>query len=186
MFPIVMAPAPARVPSPDPAHVPKRHRRPGRSIPLDDLAPGSKTGKGKHPLKPGAASSSDKGKQTVPVDELRRAVKGMGNMPTGAPSKLHDFVATDDGIIGSVIPKLPSAPQLNRSDALKVMDKAEGIEGIFCPCITYGKVKHELDEAQKSRAGEEEPEEDNFNACNGPCCGYAAVTILLLCEFSSC
>ncbi|KAG8158970.1 hypothetical protein KVR01_011413 [Diaporthe batatas] len=148
MIPMVMAPVMAPIPSP----APRRHKQPERSIPLEDLTPGKTPGKSKHLHKPGPASSSDKRKNAIPVDELRRAVKGMGEMPTGAPSKLHDFVATDNGIVGSVIPKLPSAPQLSRSDALKVLDKAEATEGIFCPCITYGKVKHELDKAQKSRA----------------------------------
>lgn len=165
-------------PSPGPMNQNRHHA--GRSIPLQEINPDTSRAKGKGPRKPDAARKKDKGKLAVPVDDLRRAVMGMEDVPTGGPSKLHDFVATDNGIIGSMMPKLPSAPQLNRSDALKVMDKAEAIEGFFCPCITYGKVKHELDKAQKSRAGEEEPDEDTFNSCNGPCCGYAAVTILLL------
>lgn len=150
------------------------------TYPLDDIGPGKTKAKGKQPLKPGAASLSDKDKHAIPLEDLRRAVKGVEDVPTGAPSRLHDFVATDDGIVGSVIPKLPGAPQLNRADALEVLDKSQIIEGFFCPCITYGKVKHELDQAEKRRAGEEEAGEDNFNSCNGPCCGYAAVTIILL------
>lgn len=153
----------------------------GPSIPLESLHRNT-IEEGKDSMDFGAASTSDKGKHAVPLDDLRRAVEGIENIQTGPPSKIHNFVATDTGIVGSIVPNLPSAPQLNRSDALKIMDKSEAIEGIFCPCITYGKVKHELDQAQKNRAGEEEGEDENFNACNGPCCSYAAVTILLLCE----
>lgn len=160
--------------------VPLNHA--GPSIPLDDLNPNTNPAEGNDSLDFGATSISDKGKHAIPLDDLRQAIQGIENIQTGSPSKLHNFVATDNGIVGSAIPRLPKAPQLNRSDALKIMDKSESIEGIFCPCITYGKVKHELDKAQKDRAGEEISEEDNFNACNVPCCSYAAVTILLLCE----
>lgn len=157
----------------------------GPSIPLKDLKANTNPAEGDDSLDFGATSISDKGKHAIPLDELRQAIKGIENIQTGSPSKLPNFVATDNGIVGGAIPRLPKAPQLNRSDALKIMDKSEGIEGIFCPCITYGKVKYELEKAQRSRTGEEEGEGDNFNKCNGPCCSYAAVTILLLCEFSS-
>lgn len=157
----------------------------GPSIPLKDLKANTKPGEGNDSLDFGATSISDKGKHAIHLDDLRQAIRGIENIQTGSPSKLHNFATTDNGIVGSAIPRLPKAPQLNRSDALKIMDKSEGIEGIFCPCITYGKVKYELDKAQRSRTGEEEGEGDNFNKCNGPCCSYAAVTILLLCEFSS-
>lgn len=157
----------------------------GPSIPLKDLKAKTNPAEGNDSLDFGATSISDKGKHAIPLDDLRQAIKGIENIQTGSPSKLHNFVATDNGIVGGAIPRLPKAPQLNRSDALKIMDKSEAIEGIFCPCTTYGKVKYELDKAQKSRTGEEEGEEDNFNKCNWPCCSYAAVTILLLCESPS-
>ena len=157
----------------------------GPSIPLEDLNPNTNSAEGNDSLELGAGSTSDKGKHAIPLDDLRQAIKGIQNTQAGSPSKLHDFVATDNGIIGNAVAALPGAWQLDRSDALKIMDKSEVTEGLLCPCITYGKIKHELDQAQKIRTGEELVEEDKFNACNGPCCGYAAVTIFLLCEFAS-
>lgn len=156
----------------------------GPSIPLKDLDPNTNPAEGNDSLELGAASTSDKGKRAIPLDELRKAVKGIENLQAGTPSKLHDFVATDNGVVGSAMAALPKAFQLDRTSALKIMNKSEAIEGLFCPCITYGKVKHELNKAELDRVGEILGEEDNFNACNGPCCGYAAVTILLLCEFA--
>ena len=155
----------------------------GRSIPLEDLDPNP--AEGKDSLELGAGSTNGKGKRALPLDDLRQAIKGIENIQNGSPPKIHDFVATDDGIIGSAMAGLPEISQLSRSDALKIMDKSEVTQGLFCPCITYGKIKHELDQAQKNRAGEEVDEEDKFNACNGPCCSYAAVTVFLLCEFTS-
>lgn len=157
----------------------------GPSIPLEDLNPNTNLVKAKDSLELlGAGSSSDKGKRAIPLDDLRKAVKGIENLQD-APSKIHDFVATDDGIVSSATTGLPNPFQLDRKDALKIIDKSEAIEGLFCPCITYGKVKHELAKAERDRVGEVLGEEDGFNACNWPCCGYAAVTILLLCESAS-
>lgn len=157
----------------------------GPSIPLEDLNPDANPAEGDDSLELGAGSTSDKGKHAIPLEDLRQAIKGIENIQAGSPSKLHDFVATDNGIVSSAMAGLPGAWQLGRSDALKIMDKSEVTEGLFCPCITYGKIKHELDQAQKTRTGEELLEEDKFNACNGPCCSYAAVTIFLLCESAS-
>lgn len=157
----------------------------GPSFPLKDLDPNTNPAEGNDSLELGAGSTSDKGKRAIPLDDLRKAIKGIENIQAGSPSKLHDFVATDNGVVGSAMAALPDAFQLDRSSALKIMDKSEAIEGLFCPCITYGKIRHELDKAQMDRVGEILGEEDKFNSCNGPCCGYAAVTILLLCESAS-
>lgn len=158
----------------------------GPSIPLEDLDPNTNPAEGNSSLELGATSTSDKGKKrAIPIDDLRKAFKGIENLQDVSPSKLHDFVATDNGIVGSAVAGLPKAIQLDRSSALKIMDKDEAFEGLFCPCITYGKIKHELDKAAMDRVGEVLGEEDDFNRCNGPCCGYAAVTIILLCESAS-
>lgn len=153
------------------------------SIPLEDLDANANPAEGNDSLELGAGSASDKGKRAIPLDDLRKAIKGIENLQDGSPStKLHDFVATDTGVVGNALTGLPGEFQLDRSSALKIIDKDEAIEGMFCPCITYGKIKHELDIAERDRAGEILGEEDDFNACNGPCCGYASVTIILLCE----
>lgn len=157
----------------------------GPSIPLENLDPNTNPAEGNDSLELGAGSTSDKGKRAIPLDDLRKAFKGIENLQDGPPSKLHDFVATDNGIVGSAMAAVPNAFQLDRSSALKIMDKDEAIEALFCPCITYGKIKHELDKAATDRVGEILGEEDDFHACNGPCCGYAAVTIILLCESAS-
>ncbi|KAK7704324.1 hypothetical protein SLS64_008510 [Diaporthe eres] len=125
--------------------------RPGPSIPLEDLDPNTNPAEGKDSLELGAASTSGKGKRAIPVDDLRKAIKGIENIQAGSPSKLHDFVATDNGVVGSAVAALPGALQVNRSSALKIVDKSEAIEGLFCPCITYGKIKHELDKAEMDR-----------------------------------
>ncbi|KAG6356757.1 hypothetical protein INS49_014631 [Diaporthe citri] len=123
----------------------------GPSIPLEDLDPKVNPAEGDDSLDLGAGSTGDKGKRAIPLDDLRKAVKGIENLQAGSPSKLHDFVATDNGIVGSAMAALPDTFQLDRSSALKVMDKSEAIEGLFCPCITYGKIRHELDKAQMDR-----------------------------------
>ncbi|KAL2286723.1 hypothetical protein FJTKL_06706 [Diaporthe vaccinii] len=124
---------------------------PGPSIPLEDLDPNTNPAEGKDSLELGAASTSGKGKRAIPVDDLRKAIKGIENIQTGSPSKLHDFVATDNGVVGGAVAALPGALQVNRSSALKIVDKSEAIEGLFCPCVTYGKIKHELDKAEMDR-----------------------------------
>ncbi|KAK2602338.1 hypothetical protein N8I77_008882 [Diaporthe amygdali] len=136
-------------------------------------------GRGDSPELP-AGDTSDKGGPAIPLADLRKAVHGIENAQAGEPSKLHNFVATDNGIFGNAAAGPPGAWQHNRSSALKIIDKSEAIEGLICPCITYGKIKHELNQAQKNRAGQEISEGDDFNACNGPCVSYAAVTTSLL------
>lgn len=155
----------------------------GPSIPLEDLDANANTAEGNDSLELGAGSASDKGKRPIPLDDLRKAIRGIENLQDGSPfTKIHDLVATDTGVVGNASAGLPGGFQLDRSSALKIIDKDEAIKGMFCPCITYGEIKHALEIAEKDRAGEIVGEEDDFNACNGPCCGYASVTIILLCK----
>ncbi|KAL1873249.1 hypothetical protein Daus18300_004069 [Diaporthe australafricana] len=144
----------------------------GPFIPLADLDPNTNPAKGHDSL--------DKGGRAIPLAELRKAVQGIENGPDGLPSKIHDFVATDNGVVSTAQAAITDQWLNTKSGALKIIEKSEAIKGMFCPCVTYGRVEYELDKAQKERSHQASNEEDKFNDCNGPCVGYAALTIFLL------
>lgn len=154
----------------------------GPSIPLADLDHNTNPAKGHDSLELLGASTSDKGGRAIPLAELRQAIQGIENVPDGLPSKIHGFVATDNGVVDTAQAALTDKWQNSKSSALKIVNKSEAILGLFCPCVTYGRIEYELDQAQKDMSHQESNGEDEFNACNGPCVSYAALTILLLCE----
>ncbi|KAI3391912.1 hypothetical protein diail_6614 [Diaporthe ilicicola] len=109
----------------------------GPSIPLEDLDPNTNPAEGHDSFELLGASTSDKGRPAIPVNELRKAIQGIENVPAGLPSKIHDFVATDNGVVGGAEATIPDQWQQTKSSALKITDKSEAILGLFCPCITY-------------------------------------------------
>ncbi|KUI52603.1 hypothetical protein VP1G_00063 [Cytospora mali] len=72
------------------------------------------------------------------------------------------------------------ADEYSRKSAIKILDKSEVTQGIFLPCITYGKAQSALVQARKNRAGEDgEAGDTKSQNCNGPCVSYAALCTVL-------
>lgn len=102
-------------------------------------------------------------------------------------SPLHGFVATDSGI-ADVLGMAGIGRQAgqrwahNRSSAFSNTKSGESLQGLFLPCLTYGKAQSELGQAKQGRTGEGEPA--NSNGCNASCLAYAAISTVLPCEFA--
>ena len=65
---------------------------------------------------------------------------------------------------------------------MKAIDKSEVTQGLFLPCITYGKAQFALNQAQKDRAGDAGAKDAKFHALNKHCIGYAAACTVLPCK----
>jgi hypothetical protein len=52
--------------------------------------------------------------------------------------------------------------------------------GCFIPCFQFGKTRHRLGQIDRHEDATELGE--NYNACNGACCSWAALCIFLPCE----
>ncbi|PSR85813.1 hypothetical protein BD289DRAFT_250323 [Coniella lustricola] len=126
------------------------------------------------------AVSSTSGSQ--PLADLHIAVgtaKDCVQRQLSRSPRLHDFTATDTGVeaTGTAAERARSAWQHSRSSALNNSKNSEVTQGLFLPCVTYGKAQFELDQAKKTRTGNLGPA--NYNACNASCIGYGLLSLAI-------
>lgn len=123
----------------------------------------------------------------IPLQDLRNAIHPVRSNdlavipgPSRPSSRMHDFVATDNGIATGFAPKPgPRTWEHSRSSAVSITKSSKVTQGLLLPCVTYGKAQFELDQAKKGRAGYVDPA--HFRACNSSCLAYAAVCTILPC-----
>lgn len=127
----------------------------------------------------------------IPLQNLRDAVRNaQGDQcnecdapPTSRPSsRLHNFVATDNGIAGLASKRGRETWNHNRSSAFSNTKDSEVVQGLLLPCLTYGKGQFELGQAKKGRTGNREPAK--YASCNASCIAYAAASTILPCELT--